>query len=464
MAITIKYTCDYMGRRDTKKVTDNGAVTLHHPLPQTLSAMARRACLPSQSGNTAEAGDLTRTAHPCLWLITWDPSQPTATRPLAIQKDGTWYTYGWDLTKNICEVYGQHGYIRTNYTYSPYGQVTESGDVTQPFQWSSEYHDTELALVYYNYRHYNPVDGRWLGRDRIDAFNLYAYVSNTVYVKIDYLGLWVNPKGDKVEWCAQKGDTLASLPRRANPKASFKDWECMWPIEGTKDHGYPTLIQPGDVYDASNVLTTHTNELYIEMDIDLLSGHRENYGISKSWLLREKSLSVFTAIRDKSGEGRYPISRMVVGGHGSGKGTCRGVTKLESGDPFTGDKIPHYAGLDIDENLTIGLRQPYDFTAKQKRKGPPRCWFSKNSKVIFPGCSTMMLADQFAKLVLRKGAKAQGTRLSIKHSISGYLHKDTPPTKVYTEASIYYDFFQVRLVTFEDAENCPFYAIYEGKL
>ena len=37
----------------------------------------------------------------------------TATRPPAIQKDGTWYTYGWDLTKNICEIYGQHGYIHT---------------------------------------------------------------------------------------------------------------------------------------------------------------------------------------------------------------------------------------------------------------------------------------------------------------------------------------------------------------
>ena len=37
----------------------------------------------------------------------------TATRPPAIQKDGTWYTYGWDLTNNICELYGQHGYIHT---------------------------------------------------------------------------------------------------------------------------------------------------------------------------------------------------------------------------------------------------------------------------------------------------------------------------------------------------------------
>ncbi len=26
--------------------------------------------------------------------------------PLAIRKDGTWYCYGWDLTKNVCEVFG----------------------------------------------------------------------------------------------------------------------------------------------------------------------------------------------------------------------------------------------------------------------------------------------------------------------------------------------------------------------
>ena len=55
----------------------------------------------------------------------------TATRPLAIQKNATWYTYGWDLMKNICEVYDQHGYIRTAYTYTPYGQVTAEGDVEQ---------------------------------------------------------------------------------------------------------------------------------------------------------------------------------------------------------------------------------------------------------------------------------------------------------------------------------------------
>ena len=125
---------DYMGRRATKKVTVNGNVTLHQRF--LYRGYLQIACC-----------DLTRSNHPCLWLITWDPSQPVATRPLAIQKDGTWYTYGWDLTKNICEVYGQHGYICANYAYTPYGEVSISGDVTQPIQWSSEYNDTMTDII-----------------------------------------------------------------------------------------------------------------------------------------------------------------------------------------------------------------------------------------------------------------------------------------------------------------------------
>ena len=138
------------------------------------------------------ACDLTRGGHPCLWLITWDPTQPMATRPLAIQKDGTWYCYGWDLTKNVCEVFGQAGYIRTTYSYTPYGSVTEEGDVTQPLQWSSEYGDPELGLIYYNYRYYNPADGRWIRRDLVKGIsdnNLYLSIKNSPVYENDYLGL-----------------------------------------------------------------------------------------------------------------------------------------------------------------------------------------------------------------------------------------------------------------------------------
>ncbi len=130
--------------------------------------------------------------HPSLWLITWDPTQPVATRPLAIQKDGTWFCCGWDLTKNICEIFGQNGYIRSTYAYSPYGSTTTNGDVTQPRQWSSECYDNELSLVYYNYRFYNSNEGKWIQRDMIQYkqyYNLYCFVKNKLIYRIDYIGL-----------------------------------------------------------------------------------------------------------------------------------------------------------------------------------------------------------------------------------------------------------------------------------
>ena len=139
----------------------------------------------SQKDTAGVATTFTRSYH---------TTQNIATRPLALQKDGTWYTYGWDLTKNICEVYSSSGYIRSSYIYTPYGLPSQStngavaGGVEQPIQWSSEFNDTELGLVYYNYRHYNPVDGRWIGRDRIRNFKLYNYSNNNSIADCDYLG------------------------------------------------------------------------------------------------------------------------------------------------------------------------------------------------------------------------------------------------------------------------------------
>ena len=60
-----------------------------------------------------------------------------------------------------------------------------------PFRFSSEYADDELGLVYYNYRYYNPQNGRWISRDpmmeRLQE-NLYGYVGNSATIFIDFLG------------------------------------------------------------------------------------------------------------------------------------------------------------------------------------------------------------------------------------------------------------------------------------
>ncbi|MBQ6705528.1 MAG: RHS repeat-associated core domain-containing protein [Opitutales bacterium] len=191
---------DSQGRRFEKKVTVAGTTPLHH-------RYIYRGYL------QIAALDLTRAAHPALWLVTWDPSQPTATRPLALQKDGTWFTYGYDITKNICEVFGPAGYIRTAYSYTPFGSVSASENgVVQNFQWSSEFYDSELDLVYYNYRHYSPSLGRFLSRDPIaeqGGLNLYAFVGNRISYLTDLLGLNSSVLGEIEELLKKEVEKIA---------------------------------------------------------------------------------------------------------------------------------------------------------------------------------------------------------------------------------------------------------------
>ena len=65
-----------------------------------------------------------------------------------------------------------------------------------PFRFSSEYSDDALGLVYYNYRHYEPLFGRWINRDMMeDEFGieskdgLFVSFSNDPVGVIDVIGL-----------------------------------------------------------------------------------------------------------------------------------------------------------------------------------------------------------------------------------------------------------------------------------
>ena len=75
----------------------------------------------------------------------------------------------------------------------PGGRTANGVAVSQSIQWSSEYHDPELALVYYNYRYYNPQDGRWTRRDYLPVryeHNSYRFAINATTTYIDIYGLF----------------------------------------------------------------------------------------------------------------------------------------------------------------------------------------------------------------------------------------------------------------------------------
>ncbi|MFR0850634.1 RHS repeat domain-containing protein, partial [Akkermansia sp.] len=168
---------DYQGRRYMKKVTVNGTVTSHE-------RYLYRGYLQIAALDMLNSRNVLRT-------LLWDPLEPMATRPLALVQDNALYCYGWDFNKNVTEVFDAQGTIATAYDYSPYGTVTKAGDLIQPVQWSSEMNDEELALVYYNYRYYNPADGRWINRDPVaeeGGWNLYVMINNNAISWIDILG------------------------------------------------------------------------------------------------------------------------------------------------------------------------------------------------------------------------------------------------------------------------------------
>ena len=186
---TITADYDFMGRRVCKKVETTSADPETGDPVITVTSHQRSLY---RGYLQIAALDLTRSTLNAFWYILWDPTEPVATRPLAIQTAGGWFTYGLDLTKNVTELYKSDGTIANAYAYEPFGGVTQTGNITNPLQWSSEVYDAELGMVYYNFRFYNPRDGRWTSRDPIGeraSINLYKFVENGAINDFDMRGL-----------------------------------------------------------------------------------------------------------------------------------------------------------------------------------------------------------------------------------------------------------------------------------
>lgn len=129
----------------------------------------------------------------------WDPVETTATRILAMRNydetggnpENLYFTHDW--MKNAIALFGSKAGRRALYEYAPYGAVIKAeGDMAlvNPFRFSSEYHDDELGMVYYNYRYLNPLDGRWINRDFVFQSNLYCFVNNSTIFNYDFIGLY----------------------------------------------------------------------------------------------------------------------------------------------------------------------------------------------------------------------------------------------------------------------------------
>jgi RHS repeat-associated protein len=127
---------------------------------------------------------------------------------LAVRHNGQSYAPLLDGNGNVMGLVGLGGAIEgevvARYDYDAFGnRITNTapqlGEEVNPFGFSTKFTDEETGLVYYGYRYYDPVTGRWPSRDPIGergGLNLYGMVGNDAVNGSDMLGLQINLTGN----------------------------------------------------------------------------------------------------------------------------------------------------------------------------------------------------------------------------------------------------------------------------
>ena len=166
---------DRMGRRVEMHTVKDGAETLQHFVYDNYL------CIQQLRG----------TDNALFQSYVWDSTEPIATRPLVfLSTSGETAYYFHDGNKNVADFIPTSGPL-IHYTYTPFGTPVVATHSENPIGFSSEFYDNRLALVYYNYRHYNPIFGRWVRRDPIAFVQgaLYSTFGNSPENEYDFIGL-----------------------------------------------------------------------------------------------------------------------------------------------------------------------------------------------------------------------------------------------------------------------------------
>ena len=231
----------------------------------------------------------------------WDPTEPVATRPLVwLGEDGLAYFFH-DGNKNVVD-FVPTGVTPSacHYVYTPFGSISKiDGDYTTitPWCFSCEFLEHELGTVYYNYRGYLPLNGRWSSwepfeKSPLDDDNLviqihthYCFINNMVENKIDFLGL-LSPCAEARQNGLTNGDYGGVVCK--NGEKHF----CVWA---------PSTLNQGILYCLGQHERDHADDVDCPQDNcntvtrpgwkagkNTAAEERHAYGVELDCLLREK--------------------------------------------------------------------------------------------------------------------------------------------------------------------------------
>ncbi|MBR4519409.1 MAG: RHS repeat-associated core domain-containing protein, partial [Victivallales bacterium] len=160
--VRLEFNYDYLGRRFEKKVYESNVLVKYQLF--VYDGFKQIAEYDALNQNFL--------ANTYVW-------QPVGLDVPLLRNGGEFYVS--DANKNIVALLDTNGAVTDTYLYDPFGNCTHVGNSPSPFRFSSEYYDAETALVYYNYRYYSPILGRWLSRDPLGEYfsrQLFIFTNN----------------------------------------------------------------------------------------------------------------------------------------------------------------------------------------------------------------------------------------------------------------------------------------------
>ena len=178
------------------------------------------------------------------------------------------------------------GIAEAEYEYGAFGELLrKSGEVADEnaFRFSTKYTDSETGLLYYGYRYYDPVTGRWASRDPLQedgGVNLYGFIRNDGVNKLDYIGL-LNCRVD-CEELKKLLDNPSSLKRKLSrlgyPSKLLDDIVEMGKYGGRLGNAFLSRLLYGDPIkmshksgSARHIRRNGVEELFFDFDEPLLS-------------------------------------------------------------------------------------------------------------------------------------------------------------------------------------------------
>jgi RHS repeat-associated protein len=154
---------------------------------------------------------------------------PNIDEPLAMTRNNEVYFYHADGLGSIVALTDKRQKVVETYEYDSFGNLKDSdSSPSQPLTYTAREWDKETGLYYYRARYYDPMVGRFIGKDPIGFkggdVNLYAYVQNNPIRYTDPSGLsgasgsWDN--GNSLDGTEQQ-DLVCSFPAGV-----FNRWSC----------------------------------------------------------------------------------------------------------------------------------------------------------------------------------------------------------------------------------------------